>query len=218
MAHSGLSRAQKKAQRWGRRVTHSLITSYDSHARLSATGAAMLALATLVCGAVLPETQAEDDGMSLQEPRVIVLKSKRVLHLFDDERLIRTFPIGLGRQPVGQKQCEGDGRTPEGSFRIATRNRQSKYHRFLGLDYPDASAAERGLLDGLITGGEAEGIHNALAAERCPSWTTALGGAIGIHGHGSKSDWTAGCIALEDGDAELLFNLLRIGDVVEVLP
>ena len=49
-------------------------------------------------------------------------------------------------------------------------------------------------------------------------WTTSLGGGLGIHGHGAGSDWTAGCVALDDHDVEELFNVLRLGDPVEILP
>ena len=178
----------------------------------------LVAVVTQVGGAVVPDTRGNDGVLDLERPRIVVLKSKRVLHLFDGDRLVKTYPVALGRHPVGQKQCEGDGRTPEGRFHLVTKNRQSKYHRFLGLDYPDSAAVERGRRQGLITDGEARSITDALAAGRCPSWTTALGGAIGIHGHGASTDWTAGCVALEDDQAEQLFDLLRVGDEVEILP
>ena len=177
-----------------------------------------VAVVTQVGGAMVPDDRANDGVLDIQRPRIVVLKSKRALHLFDGDRLVRTYPIALGKHPVGQKQCEGDGRTPEGRFHVVTKNRQSKYHRFLGLDYPDSAAVERGRRQGLITEGEARSITDALAAGRCPSWTTALGGAIGIHGHGASTNWTAGCVALEDAPAEQLFDLLRIGDEVEILP
>jgi hypothetical protein len=156
--------------------------------------------------------------LHLGQPRIVILKSKRELCLFDAERLVKTYPIALGSSPVGQKVCEGDGRTPEGRFHVATRNRDSKFHRFLGLSYPDVTAVERGLRLGLVSEGEATSIRDALATGRCPSWTSGLGGAIGIHGHGTATDWTAGCIALEDRHAEQLFDVMRIGDEVEILP
>jgi hypothetical protein len=46
-----------------------------------------------------------------------------------------------------------------------------------------------------------------------------LGGGIGIHGGGGRGiDWTAGCLALPDEYAEELFEVLRVGDPVEILP
>ena len=167
---------------------------------------------------MVADVDRDDEALSLQQPKIVVLKSKRRLHLFDGDRLVRSYRIALGRDPVGQKTCEGDGRTPEGRFRVVTRNRQSKYHRFLGLDYPNAEAVDWGLRQGLVTEGEARSIRDALASGRCPGWTTALGGAIGIHGHGASTDWTAGCVALEDQYAEQLFGVMRIGDEVEILP
>ncbi len=166
----------------------------------------------------MPDDYRDDQALHLTQPRIVVLKAKRQLHLFDGDRLVRIYPIALGRNPVGQKVCEGDGRTPESRFHVVTKNRQSKYHRFLGLDYPALPAAERGLCQGVSTEGEARSIREAFAAGRCPSWTTALGGAIGIHGHGTATDWTAGCVALADRHAEQLFDVMRLGDEVEILP
>lgn len=154
----------------------------------------------------------------LSEPRVVILKSARKLHLFDGSSLVRTYDIGLGFNPVGQKMVEGDGRTPLGRFRICTKNPDSAYSRFMGIDYPDPPAASRALRSGLISHGEYSGILTAHEQERCPIWTTSLGGGIGIHGHGAGSDWTAGCVALDDHDVEELFNVLRLGDPVEILP
>ena len=159
----------------------------------------------------------------LAEPRVVVLKSQRRLHLFDGDTLVRTYEIDLGPNPIGQKLRLGDGRTPEGVFRICSRRQDSEHHRFLGIDYPNADAAHRGVAAGLLTAGEAEAVLLAAEEGRCPPWNTALGGAIGIHGrgpadHGSERDWTAGCIALTDQQVEELFGVLRTGDRVEILP
>jgi hypothetical protein len=98
------------------------------------------------------------------------------------------------------------------------RNPDSPNHRFLGLNYPDARAARRGLRDGVISRGE---YHDLTAADRdgrCPNWATPLGGGIGLHGGGVDGDWTAGCIALRDEDIDELFTVLRVGDAVEILP
>ncbi|MCP4249242.1 MAG: murein L,D-transpeptidase [bacterium] len=163
------------------------------------------------------------DRLELDQPRVVVLKSKRLLHLFDGDRLVRSYPMALGPRPVGEKQRLGDGRTPLGQFRICTKNRRSEHHRFLGIDYPQAQHARRGLADGLLTTGQAEAILAAAAEGRCPPWTTPLGGAVGLHGGdprpaGAPRDWTAGCIALTDDRIDELYDVLRLGDPVEILP
>ena len=159
-----------------------------------------------------------DGRVRLASPRIVVLKGKRVLHLFDGESLVRTYPLDLGTNPIGQKLRSGDNRTPLGSFRVISKNSNSPYYRFLGINYPDRAAVEAGLTRGLISTGEASAILNAHDAGRCPDWSTALGGGIGIHGRRLGRDWTAGCVALADEHVEELFAVMRIGDPVEILP
>ncbi|MCH7992992.1 MAG: L,D-transpeptidase [Planctomycetes bacterium] len=186
----------------------------------STTVKALAALTVLLIGftAIAAGWQPRGSLVTVNEPRLVVLKSKHVAHLFDGEKLVRSYPIDLGFVPLGQKLREGDGKTPFGRFRIATKNSDSPYHRFLGLDYPHEEAVKRGLQTGLVTRGEAARIRAALAAGRCPDWSTALGGGIGIHGHRRGRDWTAGCVAVADEHIEELFAVMRIGDPVEILP
>ncbi len=181
-------------------------------------GALVLFVAGNLGNAVGSRAAGRSPDTSLANPRVVVLKSQRVLHLFDSDTLVRSYPIDLGTAAIGLKARQGDGRTPLGAFRVVTKNAASPYHRFLGIDYPDAAAVELGLALGLVSAGEAAGIRDALAAGRCPDWGTALGGGIGIHGGRIGRDWTAGCIALSDEHVAELFAVLRIGDVVEILP
>ncbi len=158
------------------------------------------------------------NAIRLDSPSVVILKSKHVLHLFDGDTLIRSYPIDLGTFPEGQKRRAGDGKTPEGIFHATALNPGSQYHRFIGIDYPDSSAVTRGLATGLISPGQAADIRHALRNERCPDWATALGGGIGIHGSRQGYDWTAGCIAMADRHVEELFAVLRPGDPIEILP
>lgn len=155
---------------------------------------------------------------TLQAPRLVVLKGARRMHLFDGDGLVRTYRIDLGIAPVGQKLRVGDGRTPVGRFRIVTKNEASPYARFMGISYPDANAADRGHADGLVSTGLAGAIRAAFETGACPNWSTGLGGGIGVHGGRRGSDWTAGCIAVSDAAVRELFDVLRIGDVVDILP
>lgn len=157
-------------------------------------------------------------SLTVSCPRVVVLKSHRILHLFDGDQLVRSYAIDLGTRPIGPKTRDKDGRTPEGLFRIATRNPNGTYGRFLGISYPDVAAARRGVAEGYLSPGEADQIYEAHRTGVCPPWTTALGGGLGLHGGGRGTDWTAGCIALKDADMEELFTVLRVGDPVEILP
>lgn len=155
---------------------------------------------------------------ALQAPRLVVLKGARRMHLFDADQLVRTYRIDLGTSPVGQKLRAGDGRTPLGRFRIVTKNEKSPYARFMGISYPDTNAADRGHADGLVSIGLAGAIRAAFESGACPNWSTGLGGGIGVHGGRQGSDWTAGCIAVSDAAVRELFDVLRIGDPVDILP
>ncbi len=154
----------------------------------------------------------------VDSPRVVVLKSARSLLLFDGDSLVRTYPVDLGTAPIGQKRVAGDGRTPEGHFRIVTKNADSPYHRFLGISFPDPEAVVVGLRDGLLSSGDALSLLDAANEGRRPDWRSAMGGGIGLHGHRRGTDWTGGCVALADEHIEELFSVLRIGDSVEILP
>jgi murein L,D-transpeptidase YafK len=178
-----------------------------------------IAVSIVAIGSGFADADAADSNTVLvTKPRVVVLKSKRILHLFDGDCLVRTYPIDLGTVPDGPKRRKDDQRTPVGRFRIVTKNPDSQYHRFLGIDYPDEAAVQWGLNNGLVSIGEARDIRRALEYGQCPNWMTGLGGGIGIHGHRIGRDWTGGCIALSDQHVEELFSVLRIGDPVEILP
>lgn len=145
-----------------------------------------------------------------------VYKGERKLEFWQDGILKTSFPIALGFSPEGNKLRDGDGRTPEGSYYICTKNPQSKFTLFLGISYPNIEDAERGLDERLISRVEFEQIYTAIENWKRPLWETALGGKIGIHGMGISRDWTAGCIAMEDQDIKWLWDQSAIGDAVEI--
>jgi murein L,D-transpeptidase YafK len=168
---------------------------------------------------VVSETSARSPlKLPLTKPRIVVKKSKRQLLLFSDGKLLRTYRIGLGLSPLGDKVREGDRRTPEGAFYIFTRNDKSAYYLSLGVSYPNTKHAERGLRDGLITRAQYEAIIAALKSKKRPPQNTSLGGDIYIHGNGAQSDWTWGCVALENEDIRELFNAVSVGTPVIIEP
>ncbi|NOT00858.1 MAG: L,D-transpeptidase [Phycisphaerales bacterium] len=156
--------------------------------------------------------------MRVKSPRVVVVKSSAALYLFDGTTLVRKYPIRSGsEQPIVQLE-HNNRRTPVGRFQIVAKKSNSPYFRFLGLDYPDIATMLYGVHYGFISPGEARAIERAHDGRACPSWLTALGGAIGLHGGGEQLVTTAGCIALADEHIAEVFDVLRIGDPVEILP
>ena len=147
-----------------------------------------------------------------------VHKAKRRLELFGDGKRMLDCPCALGGAPVGDKEREGDLKTPEGEFYVCTRNDRSRFHLFLGLSYPNGEDAERGLKTGLVDARQAEAIRSAERRRSRPPWNTPLGGMVGIHGYGTAWDWTLGCVALADEDVERLWTFAPLGTSVTVLP
>jgi murein L,D-transpeptidase YafK len=188
--------------------------------RLWISIACLSLLAALLFAAHADRTSAQRQALSLplNQPKIIVKKAERKLYLYSGNKLVRTYRVGLGLSPVGDKVREGDRRTPEGDFYIFTKNDKSAFYLSLGLSYPNVAHAQRGLRDGLINRVQYDSIMSALSQKKAPPQNTRLGGEIYIHGNGSSSDWTWGCVALEDRDIRELFDAVSVGTPVTIRP
>ncbi len=141
----------------------------------------------------------------LHADRILVEKNAHRLTLLWKGQVMKTYSVALGGSPVGPKRCEGDKKTPEGIYRIDSRLPQSSFHRALHISYP--SPADRA------------------QAQRLGCQP---GGAIMIHGLGTKfrwvgrlhtvSDWTSGCIAVTNQEIEEIWRAIPDGTVVEIRP
>ena len=131
---------------------------------------------------------------------------------------MRAYRVGLGFNPVADKQREGDGATPEGEFYVFVKNSKSAYYLSLGISYPNVEDADRGLRDGLITKAEHASIVDAIKKKKAPPQYTKLGGLIYIHGNGASSDWTLGCVALENREMKELYDAVSVGTPVTIKP
>src|SRR6185369_6637239 len=65
---------------------------------------------------------------SVSADRIVILKSKRTLTLYSGGKELRSYKIALGGQPIGSKTRQGDHRTPEGIYRIDSKNAHSRFH------------------------------------------------------------------------------------------
>jgi len=155
-------------------------------------------------------------ALTLVNPRIVVTKGKRSLQLYSAGKVVRTYRVALGLSPVEDKIRAGDRRTPEGEFYICLKNPRSQFYLSLGLSYPNQQHAERGLREGLISRAQYEQIAGAIKRNRQPLQNTRLGGEIFIHGNGSQSDWTWGCVALDDKDTRELFDSVPVGTPVTI--
>ena len=138
--------------------------------------------------------------------KLVVRKADHEMDAYDAQgRLLKTYPVALGFNPVGHKQFEGDGKTPEGRYTINDRNPNSGYHKNLGVSYPNDADRAYAAAQGKSAGGDIKihGMRNGM-------------GTIGAqHLH---RDWTHGCIAVTDGEIDELFALVKPQAEIEILP
>jgi len=147
-----------------------------------------------------------------------IKKAERKLYLYQYDSVIKVYQIALGHAPTGRKEKQGDYKTPEGQYYITSKNNHSQFYLALGISYPNVEDAERGLKAGIITQKDFQKIKAAILRHRNPPQHTALGGDIFIHGNGSVTDWTWGCVALEDKDIKELFEKIPLGTPVRIDP
>lgn len=158
-----------------------------------------MALAALLLAAVV-----RADGFPLAD-RVLVDKSDRKLYLMQDGEPFRTFDIALGLAPVGDKEEEGDNRTPEGTYRLDLRNPNSDYFLSIRISYPSAEDRAAARENGIDPGGQIM-IHGQ---PNDPTYSLA---------YYRRADWTNGCIAVSNSDMIDIWLMTPDGVPIEILP
>jgi murein L,D-transpeptidase YafK len=139
---------------------------------------------------------------------IVIVKKRRLLQLVYRDKVMRTYRVALGQNPVGHKRERGDGKTPEGLYRIDYKKPESKFNLALHIDYPN----ERDRADAARRGADP-------------------GGAIYIHGQPSvaaeltyfrlkfaREDWTDGCIAVTNIEMDEIYRSVREGTGVLIRP
>ena len=149
---------------------------------------------------IIIATYASSATISQKITEIVVKKSKRKLYLFSGDEIIKSDKVDLGFTPEGHKNFEGDGKTPEGSYKIDRKNANSKYHLSIGISYPNPKDRHFAKLKGKLPGGD-----------------------IFIHGTDKpfrwfQRDWTAGCIALSNKEISEIYNLVKIGTPIFIEP
>lgn len=155
---------------------------------------------------------------TVKDDYVVVHKSSRNVALCKSGKLVKNLRAGLGSKPVGDKVKQGDGRTPEGVFYVPRLVPYSSFYKAFLISYPSVDAASRGFAGGLISSAVRSQIQSAHSACVEPPQDTALGGDIELIGHGSSADWTAGHVALDDKDVDVLWSSIGVGDSIVIIP
>ena len=127
--------------------------------------------------------------------KIVVEKSNKKMYLLDvNSCIVKQYNVVTGKNS-GPKQCDGDKKTPEGVYKIIEK-RDSKYHKFLALDYPRAKDIKKAKELGCKPG-DSIGIH---------SWIEGLDYAGSL-----------GCIRVKTKEEILEINdLVSVGTEVEI--
>ena len=135
--------------------------------------------------------------------RVLVEKGKHKLSLMKGDAVVREYSIALGSGGWEKKICQGDGRTPEGTYLISQKNEKSAYHRSLKISYPNIDDIARANKANCSPGGDImiHGIKNGYGF---------IGAAHRL------TDWTLGCMAVTDTEIEEIWKLVSVGTRVEI--
>lgn len=137
--------------------------------------------------------------------KILIEKNERRLTLLSRGEVLKVYKIALGGNPIGPKERQGDNKTPEGTYIIDSRNKDSRYHLSLRISYPNEKDKKRAKELGVSPGGDImiHGIKNGF------SWIGDSHTAI---------DWTKGCIAVTDEEIEEIDRLAPNGTIVEIRP
>lgn len=136
---------------------------------------------------------------------IIVDKRGRKLYLLQGGQITSEYDADLGRNALLNKAWAGDGATPEGRYRVKEKraNGSTRWYKALLLDYPNADD---------MKAFKAAQKRGEIPSGRGP------GGLIEIHGHGGKqTNWTDGCVALQDSEIDRLFKLVPVGTPVTIV-
>jgi len=145
------------------------------------------------------------------ELKVVIDKSDYTLSVFHKDKHLITYPCVFGFNAIDDKSREGDGCTPEGTFKIRSMYAHKSWSYFIWIDYPNATSWER--------------FKKRKAEGKIPSNAT-IGGEVGIHGVpdgrddliDQKTNWTLGCISLKTSDITDLYKSIGKTTLLVIKP
>lgn len=143
----------------------------------------------------------DEDGVD----RVVVYKKERRMELHSNGKVLRTYRVSLGDNPVGHKLYEGDKRTPEGDYVLDWRKHDSNFYKAIHISYPNDEDRAKAAAWGQSPGGRImiHGLPNG-----ADDWAFAY---IGL-------DWTNGCIAVSNEEMDEIWSLVEDGTPISIHP
>jgi len=164
----------------------------------------------ILLNANTPATELLPSNFQRSGISVLIEKSKHRLTMYYNQKPVKAYPVVFG-DPRGDKQREGDRKTPEGIFKIQDMYPHPSWSKFLWLNYPTAQSWCK---------------HRRSKQQREIPFSSGIGGEIGIHGVPpgqdslikNRTNWTLGCPALTNQDINELYDLVQVGTSVEIIP
>lgn len=171
--------------------------------------AALAGMAWLAAGTVVyyMPLRSLPDVAAGSADKIVIEKSRRQMAVYSRGRVIGRYKIGLGSEPLGDKRQEGDGRTPEGKYKISYKNPKSAYYLSLRISYPDENDKREARQNGVNPGGDIM-IHGY------PNFLPDFLGHLFL----KERDWTQGCIAVSNSEMDELWHMVPTGAEIEVRP
>ncbi len=165
-------------------------------------GAALIVFAALI---IFADSRLKALPPEARADKVLVDKSRHRMLLLLRGEILKEYRVSLGRNPIGRKEREGDGRTPEGFYVVDSRKENSSFYRALHISYPTSHEIEAARIKGENPGGAImiHGLPNGIG------WIGSLHGLI---------DWTAGCIAVTNREIDEIWVAVPDGTPIEIRP
>lgn len=163
----------------------------------------LLAAFVILVSIIVPSIATDASAGSSTVDEIRIKKKAHTLELVANGSVVKSYKVAIGSGGMGPKRFEGDAVTPVGTYKVVGRIK-GLFHQFLTVSYPND--ADRARYAELKQKGE-------VPAGR------GVGFGIGIHGTGHKewngvhkdSDWTLGCIALDDSEIDEVAKLVKDG-------
>ncbi len=154
---------------------------------------------------------------------VRVFKGERRLELINqNNQVIKTYKIMLGKNPVGHKEKEGDNKTPEGTYTLDLKNSESEFFKSIHISYPNFKDTLKARLRGFDPGGNImlHGLPNDF--KEMEEWLNSVGlGDLSddlIRAGLTRFDWTSGCIAVTDDEITEIYDLIDVPTKIIIKP
>ena len=157
------------------------------------------------------QTIVRESNIPKAELKVKIDKSDYTMEVYHKSKKLITYPCVFGFNPVDDKHQEGDGCTPEGTFKIRSMYAHRSWKYFIWIDYPNKESWRR---------------FNKRKADGTIDKAGTIGGEIGIHGVpegaddmiAEKYNWTLGCISLTNKDITDLYKSIGSNTILEIVP